>query len=478
MISPLVDLEVHAGERPNDIALTSPARKYTYAELLLAVDASAIRLRDLGIRPRDLVAIELPSALEWILDLALMRLAARSVSIRGVRDAGPLAPDVVIAEVGYGGVPAPLTLAVDDLWIAGALSRASGPPPAVEYPRTDSIFRLMLTSGTTGVPRAAAYSIGALGFRGDGLHRYWTDDRSELNLMGLSTTGGFHSAVAALRHGGTFLAVDRIDAEVLRFAADERVQVLCGSPVQIATALEVMRVNDITLPTLEEVRMAGAAPSARLMRIIADRLGVAVRGVYGSTEGGGVTTRMLRLDDDLADVGAALPGLELQIVDDSGKPVPPGVEGKVRYRGPGMVSGYLDGGGVKPFARGWFEPGDVGMLDPNGSLVLSGRAAEVLNIAGMKVNPAIVDDLAAVFPGVIDAATFGLERETGIAELGLAVVARPDCDLRALDQDLRRRLRTGHPTTFWRVAEIPRNRMGKVERGLLADAYERAHGAR
>ena len=473
MIPPLADLEAHAAERPNDIALASPVRQYAYSELLLAVDAAAIRLREQGVMPRNLVALDLPGALEWILDLALMRLAARSVSIRGVHNAGPLMPDVVIAGVGYTATPAPVTLAVDDLWIAGALSRASGAPPAVEYPRSDSIFRLMLTSGTTGLPRAAAYSIGALKVRVDGLHRYWTDDRSELNFMGLSTTGGFHSAVAALRHGGTFRAVDQIDVEALRFAASERVQVLCGSPVQIATALEVMRVNNITLPQLEEVRMAGAAPSVRLMRLIADRLGVAVRGVYGSTEGGGVTARTLRPDDDLADVGLALPGLELQVVDDSGKPLSSGAEGKVRYRGPGMVSGYLEGSVVTPFAQGWFEPGDVGMLAANGSLVLSGRATEVLNIAGMKVNPTIVDDLAAEFPGVIDAAAFGLERETGIAELGLAVVAEPDCDLRALDQDLRRRLRIGFPTTFWPVAEIPRNRMGKVERVLLEQAFER-----
>lgn len=474
MISPLADLERHAAERPDSIALSSQARTFTFSELLLAVDATAIRLRKEGVAPRNLVALDLTPALEWVFDLALMRLATVSVSVRGVASTGPLRPDVVIAGPGYSGVPAPLTLAVDDLWIAGALSRASGPPPAVKYPRTDSIFRLMLTSGTTGMPRAAAYSLQALEFRSKGLHRYWTDGRPELNFMGLSTTGGLHTAVAALHHGQAFRAVSRIDADALRFAASEGVQVLCGSPAQIAMALDVVTQHDIALPAVREVRMAGAAPSARLLRLIAAQLGVAVRGVYGSTEGGGVTTRMLHPDDDLANVGPALPGIELQVVDEAGKPVASGTEGTIRYRGPGMVSGYLVGSTVTPFARGWFEPGDVGMLDAHGNLVLSGRSSELLNIAGVKVNPALVDDLAAGFPGVIDAAAFGLERDNGIAELGLAVKAEPTCDLKALDQALRRQLVTGFPTTFWRVTEIPRNRMGKVERVLLAQAFESA----
>ena len=76
------------------------------------------------------------------------------------------------------------------------------------------------------------------------------------------------------------------------------------------------------------------------------------------------------------------------------------------------------------------------------------------------------------------AAAFGFERSTGLAELGLAVVADAECDLRALDRDLRARLPGAHPTTFWRVSEIPRNRMGKAERGVLAEAFGRTGSVR
>ncbi len=481
MISPLADLDRHALKRPDAAALTTPGSRFTFAELKSTVDAAAIRLRREGVVPRAIVAIDLPHAQEWIIDLALLRLATRSVSLAGVSGLGDLTADVLITVPGRRATVAPTQIAVDEWWLSGALSTAADEAtptavPTVAYPRPDSIFRLMLTSGTTGLPRAAAYSISAFEHRRDGLDRYWSDGRAELNFMALSTTGGFHTAIADLRHGQAHRAVDRIDAETLQFGHDEGVRVLCGSPIQIATALRILTEHGIVLDSLEEVRLAGASASPTLLRRIIDTLGVPVRGVYGSTEGGGVTTRMLDPDDDPFNVGPALPNMELQVVDTEGSPVAAGVEGSVRYRSRGQVSGYLDAGVLVPFPRGWFAPGDIGTLLPDGSLILGGRDSEVLNVGGIKIDPAVVDAAATDFVGVRDAAAFGFERANGIAELGLAVVAGPGCDLRALDRALRAQMPGAHPTAFWQVAEIPRNRMGKAERGQLRTAFERTQG--
>ena len=472
-LSPLADLDRHADERPDDIALATLERSYTFAELRAAVNAVASRLRIEGVKPRDVVGIDVPTGVEWIIDLALLRLATRGVSLRGVASAGDLAFDVWITTPGGRGLAAPVLLEIDELWIANAVSRAAGPPPLVEYPRPDSICRLLLTSGTTGMPRAAAYSVSALESRRAGLHRYWTDDRPEVNFMGLSTTGGIHTAIASLNHGQAFRAVDAINEQTMRFVAAQQIQVICGSPMQVAAAVEVLVEHSIDLLGLREVRMAGAAPSPSLLRLLKERLGVPVRSIYGSTEGGGVTMRFLGPDDDPANAGPPLPTLEVQIVDDSGEPVRTGIEGAVRYRGPGLVSGYLENNAVEAFPRGWFMPGDRGMLDETGSVVLAGRSSELVNLGGLKIDPARVDELAMTFPGVRDAATFEIERRVGIPELAIAVVTDPGCDLRALDRYLRNQLKVGHPTAFWQVAEIARNRMGKVERTVLASEFTR-----
>ena len=199
-----------------------------------------------------------------------------------------------------------------------------------------------------------------------------------------------------------------------------------------------------------------------------------VRGVYGSTEGGGAATRMLASTDDPARVGAPVAGVELQIVDEQDAPLPDGAEGRVRYRGRGLAAGYLENGSIVDgdVRRGWFCPGDSGALH-EGELVLGGRDSELLNVGGAKIDPARVDALACDLTGVRDAAAFPLERKPGIVELGLAVVAEPHVDLRALDAHLRSTLPTGFPTVFGRVAEVPRNRMGKVQRHLLTAEFTR-----
>jgi long-chain acyl-CoA synthetase len=145
----------------------------------------------------------------------------------------------------------------------------------------------------------------------------------------------------------------------------------------------------------------------------------------------------------------------------------------VRYRTPGLVDGYLVGGDIEPLPGGWFVPGDRGRLTAHGSLVLAGRESELLNIGGVKVDPARIDELAAGHPGLLDAAAFGLERRAGIPEVGLAVVSEADCDLRALDQHMRSVMPAVHPTAYWRIDAIPRSRLGKVLRAQLAEDYDR-----
>lgn len=477
MFAPVLHLNEQAASRPDEPALISRDGSWTFAEVHRAVTAVTRRLRDLGIGPRMLVATDLAPADDWIITLALFRIATRTVSLTGVGMTSGLAPDALLARPGAHTGEAAQVVAIDRIWIEQAVADAdeAGDPEVatVLYPRADATCRVIMTSGTTGTPRGVALSVAAVEHRLATLHRYWTDARPELNLMTLSTTGGFHTALANLKHGTPYLAVELSEERLLRLAAEARVEVLSGSPVQVGSLVQLMREKGHTLPSLREVRTAGAAATPALLEQIAEVLSVPVRGVYGSTEGGGVAMRMLHGSADPADVGRPLEGIQVQIVDDEGAPVPAGVSGDVRYRGPGLASGYLTPDPEGSFRSGWFYPGDRGSLTPEGTLVLDGRASEIVNVGGVKVDPATVDAAVEGFPGVIDAATFVIEKRPGVPELGLAVVAQADCDLRALDQLLRKRLPGKHPTVFGQVSVIPRNRMGKVERARLTAEFRR-----
>lgn len=477
MFAPVRHLNEQASTRPDALALIGVDGRWTFSELERAVSAVAWRLRERGIEPRQLVATDLAPADDWIVTLALFTIATRTVSWAGVGSGSGRVVDALLTRPGTRRVDAAQVIDVDRLWIEQAVAdvEQSGAenPPTVLYPRDDAICRVIMTSGTTGTPRAVELSVRAVEHRLANLHRYWTDSRIEVNLMTLSTTGGFHTALAALQHGSPYLAVDMADDRFVRVAAEARAQVLCGSPVQVGQTLRLLRDLDETLPQLTEVRTAGALPTPALLSTIAEQLSVPVRGVYGSTEGGGVTMRMLHLGGDLSDVGAPLTGVELDIADDSGASVSRGESGDVRYRGPGLASGYSGDDAERSFRDGWFYPGDRGRLTPEGTLVIEGRTAEIVNVGGVKVDPATVDAAVEGFPGVVDAGTFIIEQVPGVPELGLAVVADASCDLRALDQLLRQRLPGKHPTVFGQVSVIPRNRMGKVERARLTAEFRR-----
>ena len=279
-------------------------------------------------------------------------------------------------------------------------------------------------------------------------------------MIGLSTTGGFHAALACLRLGVPYLSIDRIDKASMRFVAGQGIEVLCGSPTQLAHAVHVMREHGITLPALQRVRLAGAGPSDALVQLLTDQLGVQIVGVYGSTEGGGVSQLTIVPGGDRFAVGPALDDVELEVVD-----------GLVRYRTPGMVDGYLVDDVLEPLPDGWFTPGDLGTLDADGQLTLAGRESELFNLGGVKIDPLRIDELALAFAGVRDAAAFAVERRAGIIEVGLAVVTDESCDLRQLDLALRAAMPLGHPTAYWRINAIARGRLGKAQRAQLTADY-------
>lgn len=476
MFAPAQHLQRHAADRPNALALVALDSRWTFAELDRCVAAVAQRLRELGIEPRHLVAIDLPPEEDWIVTLALLRIATATVSLAGVADLGGLPVDALLSRPGTPRFSAARGIAVDRLWIEQAVADADerdDRAATVLYARDDAICRVIMTSGTTGSPRGAALSVRAVQHRLENLHRYWTDHRVELTMMTLSTTGGFHTALANLQHGTPYLAIPTGDAATARIAAEQRVEVVSGSPVQVGRFVQLVREAGIALPDLREVRTAGGAATRTLLEVIGETFAVPVRGVYGSTEGGGVAMRMLSADTDPADVGAPLPGVELQIVDDDGAPVPAGDSGTIRYRSPGLATGYLTGGDDGSFRDGWFFPGDQGRRGADGHLVLEGRTSEIVNVGGVKVDPAAVDAAVEGFPGVVDAATFLIEQTPGVPELGLAVVAAAGCDLRALDALLRQRLPGKHPTVYGQVSVIPRTRTGKVERQRLTEEFTR-----
>jgi len=469
IIQPYEFLERAAATTPAEIGLLSEGLTFTFSQMHSVSRGLAERLRDFGVKPRDVVATHLPPADDWLVTLALFHEAAVGVSLWGVGQVKELNVSWLVSHAPHPAVPRERTIIIN----RGTLDNLrdfQGTHPRTQYARGDKSIRHVLTSGTTGQPKVVDLTPDVMEYRLGHIGAYWTTKRPEMNFMGLSTTGGFFTALVSLQHGTPFHAAERVDKATIDHVGENQVAILAGSPNQLGLALHVITEHDLTLPDLEEVHIGGDTPTTALLAGLHDRLGVPVHNVYGSTEGGGVSLRILPPGDTLNpdNVGAPVEGMEVEIVDDHHTPVARGKQGRIRYRSPGMSPGYVVAPpGDESFLRGWFYPGDYGYLTDEGDLVLSGRADDLLNFGGSKIDSHRIEELAGAFPGVVECAAFTLERRPGITEIGLAVVAPADTDLRALDQALRKALPGRHPTVFGRVDAIPRNRMGKIIRGDL-----------
>jgi long-chain acyl-CoA synthetase len=196
---------------------------------------------------------------------------------------------------------------------------------------------------------------------------------------------------------------------------------------------------------------------------------------YGLTEAAPVVTSTLcsqRLQN--GSVGAALPGIGLRLVDETGHPVVGEDPGEIQVRGANLFSGYWPDGSGGPDADGWWSTGDVGFLDSTGDLFLVDRVKELVIVSGFNVYPSEVEDVLREVPGVRDAAVIGVaDDETGEAVVAY-VVAQPDAAGGGTgladavrDHAASRLARFKQPTRIEVVAELPLTVTGKVQKGRL-----------
>ena len=199
---------------------------------------------------------------------------------------------------------------------------------------------------------------------------------------------------------------------------------------------------------------------------------------YGLTEAAPVVTSTLcSAEPKPGSVGAALPGVELGLVDEDGR-APEGEDGgEIRVRGENLFSGWWPDGADGPDAEGWYATGDVGFLDEDGDLFLVDRLKELVIVSGFNVYPTEVEDVVAEVDGVAEAAVIGVpDPDTGEAVVAYVRAAtgssygpEDPADLveRVQDHCATRLARFKQPAEVHVVERLPHTMTGKVARGRL-----------
>jgi long-chain acyl-CoA synthetase len=224
--------------------------------------------------------------------------------------------------------------------------------------------------------------------------------------------------------------------------------------------------------------LSGSAPiDPALVADFTARTGVEVHQGYGLTEAAPVVTSTLCSVGGHAkpgSVGAALPGIELRLVDEAGVVPDRGDAAEVEVRGDNLFSGYWPDGADGPDDDGWYATGDVGFLDPDGDLFLVDRLKELVIVSGFNVYPVEVEEVLRELDVVSEAAVIGTDDPV----TGEAVVAyvtpvpgssygAGELEERVREHCAARLARFKQPTEVRVVDELPHTVTGKVAKGQL-----------
>jgi acyl-CoA synthetase (AMP-forming)/AMP-acid ligase II len=229
---------------------------------------------------------------------------------------------------------------------------------------------------------------------------------------------------------------------------------------------------------LRFVRSCSAPLNSATGRALERTLGVPLLSAYGITESSHqATSEPLPEHGPLkhGSVGRST-GVDIRAVDPSGHTCPVGTEGEVWLHGPTVARGYLGNPAetARSFSDGWFRTGDLGSLDEDGFLFITGRIKNLINRGGEKISPEHVEDILAGCPGVTEAAVFAIPDATYGQRIGAAVVIHQGESLGSeqILQYCRDRLATFEvPDRLQVVAALPHTAKGALDRRAVDAQY-------
>ena len=466
---------------PQELAISTLAGHVTYAEFDANIDRFAAALAEHDPPRPGLVAVCIADRyVHWLVLAALARLGVTSASYMAMqrRDAEPMMrPDLVITDEApqAGDDARPPLVRVSPQWLTevGARPAVKRPAPPID---PDGLARIMTSSGTTGVPKKFGLTWRCVENRLMHAATIGTiKGARSLSLIGPEFYP-FPAAFGDWARGATVLFGPDDPVELARALTRLQPNLLAMAPIQLQAVLAGLPEGFRPMPDLT-LAVAGSYTPRALREEARLRLTPTLLNVYMATEAGLMAVKMVTGGADEAEVGSPSPWAEIEVLDEAGRPAPPGTLGAIRVRGPDCVAGYLDDdeANARFFRDGWFHPGDLGSLSADGRLRVEGRLDEVMNFGGAKFLPNVIEAAVLACPGARDAGVFTLPDASGFHMPWIAIVR--DDSLR--EQDVAEALMIpGLPPTHvvW-IDAIPRTPIGKILRDQLQAAARRlGHG--
>ena len=466
-------LRVAAKLHPDRVALDDGRERVTYTELWHRAESVAVGLHDLGVGPRDKVAIACRSHVPAVLAIfAASRLGAHvflvnpEMSDDQVRDLDAernfrlYVHDGrdVFEETEFDGKSVPAR--ADDGSSINAFSRQ--PIPRIGKAKSGNV--VVMTGGTTGKPKAAARKPGVFNFLPPFVHLL-----CEVNLDHYRTvyvaTPIYHGFGLAGLFIGTALGAEmylteKFDAQrACELIRDRGIEVVAVVPLMIRRMLDA-DADAVALSSLKCVITGGAALAPELATETLERLGPILFNLYGTSEAGFcVTARPDVLGKKPDSIGKPVRGVKARVADEHGRRLPRGGVGRLQIKSSWSVTG-----------AGWVETGDLARFDAEGDIFLRGRSDDMIVSGGENVYPVELEHALGKHPAVHEVAAVGIPDVEFGQRLKAVVVLRPgesfgEDELRAWLKP--RVARYQIPAVIEFREELPRTPLGKVNRRAL-----------
>jgi long-chain acyl-CoA synthetase len=480
--APATLLDVLQASRAHGAAdfIVYEGRRLSFDRFFAEADALAASLqRDHGIGKGDRVAIAMRNCPEWSvaftaaalvgaivvpvnswgkmeeLRFALGDCGARCLIcdepryglLAGVHEA--LDIDVLVAGAGADFRPGARVHAFE-----GALARGDGgaytvPPAAAEDPSV-----ILYTSGSTGFPKGVLhhhiaitqslmnmYFLGFLLAQLEGQREFRggaTRETPILTVPLFHATGLLSGLILPLQTAQKVVMMYKWDSsKALELIEREKVTGFTSVPAILKDLLSHPDFDRYDTSSLMRVSAAGAATPAGLPELMSEKLGNPSRSTgYGMTETMAVTSTMSGVVYDLSpkSAGVVSPIIDIRFVDGEGRELPPGQQGEIQLRSVVCTPGYWE----KPDANaqlftsdGWLRTGDVGLIDGDGFLHITGRTKELVIRGGENIYPGEIEDVAYRDAAVQEAVVFGVDDPRMGEELALVCYLRPGAALDA-----------------------------------------------
>jgi long-chain acyl-CoA synthetase len=481
----LEPLFANAAKQPQELAIIDDRGRYTYQQIAAMSAGLGMYLAAQTRKPH--VGLLLPASAGFVASFYGTLLAGKSVVpinyLLGDREIAHVVADSGVDTV----VTMPLLASrLKDLRLNVIdLTALPQTPPAAIVPKlpsrhADDMAVLMYTSGTSGLPKGVILTYQNIQSDVDSAieHAALKHQHRFLGVIPLFHTFGMTAMMLApLQLGAMVVYLARFSpVGTLKAVKEHNISLMFGVPSMYAAIAHLKNASADDFKSIYAA-ISGAEPLPKsLYEGFLQRFNVPILEGYGLTETSPVVTLNVPHDRQAGSVGHPVPGAIIRITDDNGNEVPRGQIGEIWLKGPMVMKGYYNlpeetAAALTP--DGFFKTGDLGTIDSDGFLHVTGRKKEMIIIAGEKAYPREIEDALLRHPAVMDAAVLG-KKDPSRGEVIVAFVIPKEGQ--TVTADALRDFCREQGLAQWKlprevriVPEMPRSPTGKVLKRVLAE---------